>query len=287
MTFLPVRPIAAALVCVLLAACGGGQVADDSGKTQVLQGAPQGAMVAVVNGESVTQPVFETFAKGLGLDIAQPEQRQQALDRLIETLLLAQTGLTGSEAGSDSLKAELALGRMQVLAAHQLNALRGEVQIGEQELRDYYAREVERAGAIEYQAQHILYADEATAAAALAEALAPDADFEALIQKHAATALQARDLGWANLTQTPPEFAELLGQLADGEVAPVVVQTRFGYHVLRRAGSRPYQPPAFEEVRPGIEQQLQQQAVAERVRALRAAAQITAPGASTPTPPAQ
>lgn len=287
MTFLPVRPIAAALVCVLLAACGGGQVADDSGKTQVLQGAPQGAMVAVVNGESVTQPVFETFAKGLGLDIAQPEQRQQALDRLIETLLLAQTGLTGSEAGSDSLKAELALGRMQVLAAHQLNALRGEVQIGEQELRDYYAREVERAGAIEYQAQHILYADEATAAAALAEALAPDADFQALIQKHAATALQARDLGWANLTQTPPEFAELLGQLADGEVAPVVVQTRFGYHVLRRAGSRPYQPPAFEEVRPGIEQQLQQQAVAERVRALRAAAQITAPGASTPTPPAQ
>lgn len=287
MTFLPVRPIAAALVCVLLAACGGGQVADDSGKTQVLQGAPQGAMVAVVNGESVTQPVFETFAKGLGLDIAQPEQRQQALDRLIETLLLAQTGLTGSEAGSDSLKAELALGRMQVLAAHQLNALRGEVQIGEQELRDYYAREVERAGAIEYQAQHILYADEATAAAALAEALAPDADFEALIQKHAATALQARDLGWANLTQTPPEFAELLGQLVDGEVAPVVVQTRFGYHVLRRAGSRPYQPPAFEEVRPGIEQQLQQQAVAERVRALRAAAQITAPGASTPTPPAQ
>lgn len=287
MTFLPVRPIAAVLVCVLLAACGGGQVADDSGKTQVLQGAPQGAMVAVVNGESVTQPVFETFAKGLGLDIAQPEQRQQALDRLIETLLLAQTGLTGSEAGSDSLKAELALGRMQVLAAHQLNALRGEVQIGEQELRDYYAREVERAGAIEYQAQHILYADEATAAAALAEALAPDADFEALIQKHAATALQARDLGWANLTQTPPEFAELLGQLADGEVAPVVVQTRFGYHVLRRAGSRPYQPPAFEEVRPGIEQQLQQQAVAERVRALRAAAQITAPGASTLTPPAQ
>ncbi|MBE5314736.1 MAG: peptidyl-prolyl cis-trans isomerase [Xanthomonadales bacterium] len=287
MTFVPVRPIAAALACLLLAACGGGKVADDSGKTQVLQGAPQGAMVAVVNGESVTQPVFETFAKGLGLDIAQPEQRQQALDRLIETLLLAQTGLTGSEAGADSLQAELALGRMQVLAAHQLNALRGEVQIGEQELRDYYAREVERAGALEYQAQHILYADEATAAAALAEALAPDADFEALIQKHAATALQARDLGWANLTQTPPEFAELLGQLSDGEVAPVVVQTRFGYHVLRRAGSRPYQPPAFEEVRPGIEQQLQQQAVAERVRALRAAAQITAPGASTPTPPAK
>lgn len=281
------RPVAAALLGVLLAACGGTEVADNGGKAEVLQGAPQGSMVAVVNGESVTQPVFETFARGLGLDIARPEQRQQALDRLIETLLLAQTGLSGTEADADSLKAELALGRMQVLAAHQLNALRGEVKIGETELRDYYDREAGRAGQFEYQAQHILYADEAAAAAALAEALAPGADFEALMQKHAATAVQARDLGWANLAQTPPEFAELLGQLSDGEVAPVVVQTRFGYHVLRRAGSRPYQPPAFEQVRAGIEQQLQQQAIAERVRALRAAAQITAPGASAPASQAQ
>ncbi|MFN7781183.1 MAG: peptidyl-prolyl cis-trans isomerase [Lysobacterales bacterium] len=281
------RPITVALFGALLVACGGGQVADDAGQAQVLQQVPQGPMVAVVNGESVTQPVFETFARGLGLDIAQPEQRQQALDRLIETLLLAQTGLSGSEAGSDSLKTELALARMQVLAAHQLNALRSEVKIGEAELRDYYDREAGRAGQFEYQAQHILYADEAAAAAALAEALAPGADFDALMQKHSSTAVQARDLGWANLAQTPPEFAELLGQLSDGEVAPVVVQTRFGYHVLRRAGSRAYQPPAFEQVRAGIEQQLQQQAIAERVRALRAAAQITAPGASAPAPPAQ
>ena len=281
------RPIAAALLGVLLVACGGGQVADDAGMARVLQQAPQGPMVAVVNGESVTQPVFETFARGLGLDINQPEQRQQALDRLIESLLLAQTGLSGSEAGADSLTSELALGRMQVLAAHQLKALRAEARINEQQLRDYYAREVERTGQVEYQAQHILYADQAAAVAALAEARAPGADFEALMQKHAATAVQARDLGWANRTQTPPEFAEVLAQLADGEVAPVVVQTRFGYHVLRRAGSRPYQPPAFEQVRAGIEQQLQQQAIAERVRALRAAAQITAPGASAPAPQAQ
>lgn len=274
-------------VAVLLSACSGGGTGTDVNEAHVLQAVPQGPVVAVVNGETVTQPVFETFARGLGLDIEQPEQRQQALDRMIETLLLAQTGLVGPQAGSDTLKAELALGRMQVLASHQLYALQGEVQIGEQELRDYYAREVDRTGHVEYQAQHILYADEAAATAVLAEALAPGADFAALMQKHAATAVQARDLGWANLTQTPPEFAELLGQLADGEVAPVVVHTRFGYHVLRRAASRSYQPPAFEAVRQGIEQQLLQQAVAERVRALRSTAQIAAPGASSTVPQGQ
>lgn len=281
------RPIVIALCAAIgLAACAerSPQQADEG---QVLQRPPEGPVVAVVNGESITQPLLETFARGLGLDLAQPEQRQQALDRLVETLLLAQTGLSGSESGSESLKAELALGRMQVLASHQLNALRGEVTIGEQELRDYYAREVERTGRVEYNAQHILFADEASAAAALAEALGADVDFAALMQRYSATAVQARDLGWANLTQTPPEFAELLGQLADGEVAPVVVQTRFGYHVLRRVASRDFTPPVFEAVRAGIEQQLLQQAVGERIRALRETAQIAAPGASSTSAPPQ
>lgn len=285
----PIRsvPLACALIAALaLAACSGGSgpVADDA---RVLQTAPDGPVVAVVNAETVTQPVFETFANGLGLDIADPEQRQQALDRLIETLLLAQSGLGEAAAGSDTLRSELALARMQVLASHQLNAMRGEINIGEQELRDYYAREVERTGRVEYSAQHILYTDEAAAVSALAEALEPGADFAALMQRHAGSALQARDLGWANRAQTPPEFAELLDQLSDGEVAPVVVQTRFGFHVLRRVASRPFEPPAFESVRAGIEQQLAQQAVAERVRALRGTARIAAPGASSPAPKPQ
>lgn len=276
------RSLALALcTAFVLGACGerGPQAQGDA---QVLLSAPEGPVVAVVNGESITQPVLDTFARGQGLDLAQPEQRQQALDRLIETLLLAQAGLKGPQAASSELHSELALGRMQVLASHQLNALRGEVSVGEQEMRDYYAREVERTGHVEYNAQHILFADQGAAALALAEALAPDADFSAVMQRHAAAAVQARDLGWANLTQTPPEFAELLGQLADGEVAPVVVQTRFGFHVLRRVASRTYTPPAFEAVRAGIEQQLLQQAIAERVRALRSTAQIAAPGASAP-----
>lgn len=282
-----VRAVALALcAAVALTSCAD-RGAEVSSEVLVLQASPEGPVVAVVNGESVTQPVLETFAHGLGLDLAQPEQRQQALDRLIESLLLAQTGLKGLQADSAQLRSELALGRMQVLASHQLDALRTEVTVSEQEMRNYYSREVDRTGHIEFNAQHILFADEANAAAVVAEARAPGADFNALMQQYAATAVQARDLGWANLTQTPPEFAELLGQLADGEVAPVVVQTRFGFHVLRRVASRAYTPPAFEAVRPGIEQQLLQQAIAERVRALRSTAQIAAPGASSPAPQGQ
>ena len=90
-------------------------------------------------------------------------------------------------------------------------------------------------------------------------------------------------------THSPAWLAMInaLGQLADGEVAPVVVQTRFGFHVLRRVASREFTPPAFEAVRAGIEQQLLQQAVGERIRALRETAQIAAPGASSTSAPTQ
>jgi len=270
----------------LLGGCGSGQptsgAQSDGG---ALQGAPDGPMVAVVNGERVTQPVLDVFAGGRGLDVAEPAQRQQALDALIESLLLAQAALAGPLSTQPDVQAELALVRVQQLSLRQLGALGSEVELSEQELRDYYSSEVERSGRIEFKAQHILFADEATATTALAEATAAGADFNALMQKYQGSALQAADLGWANRAQTPPEFAEVFAQLGDGEVAPVLVQTRFGFHVLKRETSREFTPPPFEQVREGVLQQLTQQAVADRVRALRSTATISAPGSSAAATP--
>jgi peptidyl-prolyl cis-trans isomerase C len=275
-----IRIALALAAAILLAACGQApqQGAADTGAA--LQGAPDGSIVAVVNGESVTQPVLEAFARMQGLDAADPAQRQQALDALVENMVLAQAALAGPLGQQVDVQAEAALARMQQLSGRQVQALSADIQIPEQELLDYYRRETERSGTVEYQAQHILFADAAAAAAALAEATAPGADFSALMSKYQDSALQARDLGWANLAQTPKEFAELLPQLADGEVAPVVVQTRFGHHLLRRVASRPFTPPPFEQVREGVRAQLANQALAERVRALRATAEVAAPGAS-------
>jgi len=272
--------VLALLTAVLLGACGQQAQQAGSDSRSVLAGAPDGPVVAVVNGETVTQPVFEVFARGLGLDPADAAQRQQALDSLVENLVLAQATLGGPLGQQPEVQAEAALARMQQLSGRQVNALRADITIPDQELLDYYQRETSRSGSLEYQAQHILFADAAAATEVLAEALAADADFEALMAKYQASALQARDLGWANLAQTPKEFAELLPQLADGEVAPVVVQTRFGHHVLRRVSSRPFSPPPFDQVREGVRSQLANQALAERVRALRETAKVAAPGTS-------
>lgn len=275
-----VRVASLLAAAALLVACDQPARPDAGDVSSVLAGAPEGPVVAVVNGETVTQPLFEAFASSLGLDPADPAQRQQALDSLVENIVLAQATLAGPLGQQAEVQSEAALARMQQLSGRQVQALSADIQIAEQELLDYYQRETQRSGTVEYQAQHILFADAAAAAAVLAEATAPGADFAALMAKYQDSALQARDLGWANLAQTPKEFAELLPQLADGEVAPVVVQTRFGHHVLRRVASRPFSPPPFEQVREGVRAQLANQALVERVRALRETAEVAAPGAS-------
>ncbi|MCG6117407.1 MAG: peptidyl-prolyl cis-trans isomerase [Aquimonas sp.] len=270
---------------LLLSGCGNAPEGQGDGAgSRALRDAPDGPVVAVVNGETVTQPLFEFYARSQGLDPEVPAQRQQALDSLIEQMLLAQAALSGTLAQRVDLQAELALTRLQQLSLRQAEAFRDDVDVAEQELRDYYQREVERTRGQEFHVQHLLFADPADAAAALSEAMAGGQPFESLIAEYEGRSLQARDLGFANPTQMPPEFVEAVTQLEDGQIAPVVVQTRFGHHVLRLVERRAFVPPPFEQIRDGARQQLVNQALADRVRALRSTAAVTAPGASMPEP---
>lgn len=278
------QALIALLLLGLLAGCGEREPAAPALDLKAaLIGAPEGPVVAVVNGETITQPLFDLYARSRGLDPGVAEQRQQALDSLIENVLLAQALLKSEAADSPDVQAEAALVRMQQLSGRQLNSLRTSIEIKEQDIQSYYQREVERTGGVEYNAQHILFTDAAQAAQVLTEAIAPGADFEALMAKYKDSAQQSRDLGWGHLAQLPSEFVQVLSQLSDGEVSPVLVQTSYGFHVLRRVAKRDFVPPAIETVRDGARQQLVSQGLADRVRALRTNAQIVAPGSTAVT----
>lgn len=262
------------------------------GGAGVIVDAPEGATVATVNGETLTAPMLDVFAKGRGLDPGDPSQREQALEALVENVLLAQDARARGLVARPEVQAELALVRLQQLAGRNLSEYRGTLQIGEDEVRAYYDAEVARTGGVEVQLKHILFADEASASAANERALKPEADFDALILEYAAAgAKQARELGWANFTQLPPELAAAVQPLPDGQVAPLPVQTAYGWHVVKRIASRPYAPPPFEQVREGARKQLIDRALADQVKALREKARIEiAPanggGAPSPVPPA-
>jgi peptidyl-prolyl cis-trans isomerase C len=278
------RLITTLALVTALSACG---ASDDAAApatpvaapTGALVDAPAGVTIATVNDEAITQPTLDVFAKGRGLDPIDPVQRKRALDSLVENVLLAQDALRSGLAQRPDVQAELALVRLQQLAGRSLSEFRQTVKLGDAELLAYYEQEKQRSGGVELHLKHILFDDQATALAVATRASQPDADFDAVMaESSAAGAKQARDLGWANLTQLPAELAQAANALADGKVGAQPVQTSFGWHVFKREASRPFAPPPFEQVKDGARKQVMDAAIAEKVKALRDTASITIAG---------
>ena len=71
-----------------------------------------------------------------------------------------------------------------------------------------------------------------------------------------------------------PEFSEALAKLAKGKMTEVPVKTQFGYHIIRLDDTREAALPKFDEVKPQIAQQLQQQKLAKYQEDLRAKAKV-------------
>jgi len=262
------------LLATLLAACSA-DTGPGSSKVALVD-PPDGPLVALVNGEAITEPVLVVFAKGRDLDPALPEQRQRALDSLIENVLLAQRAQASGLLDKPEFKAEAAIIRLQYAAGRALGDYRDNLVIDDAQIQALYEEERRRAGETEWLVQHLLFADQGSAELALQRARAEAADFAALIQEYAAGgSRQARELPWSNATQLPAELVTVLNQLEDGEVAPLVVQTSFGFHVVRRVQSRPFQAPDLDSIRDGARRQLTERALKEFMAGLRASGDVS------------
>jgi peptidyl-prolyl cis-trans isomerase C len=267
--------LAAVALAVALSACSSSEQLQIDPR-QALLGAPEGPLVALVNGEAISEPLLTAYARGRNLDPALPEQRQQALDGLIEGVLLAQEAAASGQLDDGELQAQAALVRMQHIAAFHLARQREQISVEEAQILDLYEREKARAGDTQWRAQHLLFEDEAAAKVALARAQAPGTSFDALLAEYAnGGAKQARELPWSNASQLPESLVEALRQLQDGEVAPLALQSRFGWHVLRRLESRAFDAPPLEQVREGARRQLIEAGTRDYLAGLRAKAEIS------------
>ncbi len=110
-------------------------------------------------------------------------------------------------------------------------------------------------------AEHILFKpeDKKTAQKVLTE-LKSGADFSALAKKYSvdtATAAKGGDLGWPT-TPYVDEFEAALRKLDKGDTSPLV-QTPYGWHIIRVTETREGSQQKFEEVKDQIDQILIQQ----------------------------
>jgi len=71
-----------------------------------------------------------------------------------------------------------------------------------------------------------------------------------------------------------PEFSEALSKLNKGQLTDTPIKTQFGYHVIRVDDIRDIKLPAFDEVKPQIAQQMQQERLGAFQQNLRSKAKI-------------
>lgn len=189
--------------------------------------------------------------------------RQQKLDA--DPIVAAQL-----QQASDRLLSELLLQKTQRAATPDPTQLT-------KYARELYLSQPERYKSGEQvHARHLLImrtdrGNPRAAAQALLQQIKDGASFETLAGEHSAdrgSSAKGGDLGWFPPETMVKEFQAALAELENPGDLSGVVETQFGFHIIRLEGRRPAGQRSFEEVREQIEQEALTRNQAEARRAL-------------------
>ncbi|HJQ64517.1 MAG TPA: peptidylprolyl isomerase, partial [Burkholderiales bacterium] len=148
--------------------------------------------------------------------------------------------------------------------------------VNDDTLKKEYDRIKSQLGGKEYKARHILVENEGEAKEIIAQ-VKKGASFEKLAaerSKDTGTKDKGGDLEWNVPGNFVKPFGDAMAKLKKGQMTETPVQSNFGWHVIRLEDERPFQPPAFEAVKPNLQRNVQQQMVQKVLADLRSKAKI-------------
>lgn len=232
---------------------------------------------AVVNGVAIPQERVEMNVKGA---LAQgqtdtPELRKAIRDDLISREVMAQAASKNGLDKNPDIAQQIEMAKQQVLINAYVQDFLKKNPVSEEQLKQAYESLKAKLGDKEYNARHILVKTEAEAKDIIAK-LGKKAKFEQLAAKSIDTgsAEHGGELGWTVPKNFVEPFANALLNLKKGEYTKEPVQTQFGWHVIRLDDVRPLKVPSFDEIKPQLQQRIQQQEIQKAVAELRASAKI-------------
>lgn len=232
---------------------------------------------ALVNGVAIPQSRVDFVVKGA---IAQgqpdsPDLRKAVKEKLIDQELIVQEATKQGLDKNPDVVQQLEIGKYTVLTNAFVQEFVKNHPISEDQLHQEYDKLKAKLGDKEYNARHILVATEDEAKAIIVQ-LGKKVKFEKLAAKSldAGSAKQGGSLGWTIPGTFVPQFANALLELKKGEYTKTPVQTQFGWHVIKLDDVRALKVPSFDEVKPQLQQRLQQQALKKAVDDLQAKAKI-------------
>ncbi len=221
--------------------------------------------VAVVNGkqipmERVNAIVKEVVAQGQQPD--SPQLREMIKNDLIAREVMMQEALKQGFDKNPEVKKQLDAAREKLVLNALMYDVVGKAKITDEEMKAEYDQYKLQTGDKEYHVRHILVGTEEEAKAIIAK-LKGGAKFEELAKgsKHQETANTGGDLDWVTPGNFPKGFSDAFVALQKGGVSATPVQTENGFHVIKLDDTRPTKLISFEELKPRIVQQLQQNKV--------------------------
>jgi len=266
---------------VLLAAAsllvGCTKPAGDAAKPAADAAKPATGIVATVNGQQISAEAFDVFLQavtGKPAAEATPEQKSQVLDQLIDMTIVAQAGEKEGLQDLPATKARISLLTTQILAQATTEKYLETHPVSETEVKADYDTQVANVP-LEYKAQHILV-DTKEKAEEIIKELEAGADFDKLAARDSKdpSGKNGGDLGWFNLQTMVKPFSDAVAALKKGEITKQPVETQYGWHVIKLEDTRTPTIPAFEDVKPQVEQMTQRKKIEAYLDELRKSAKI-------------
>ncbi len=247
--------------------------------------APAGATVATVNGRPITATRVDAIVRQ-GASSGRPdtpESRMSIVDGLATQMVVAEEAVRKGLDKAPEVVEQIEGIRQSVLANAYVQDFIKNNPVGDEALKAEYERIKATVTGTEYKARHILVQKEAEARDIIGKLRKDPGSFGKLaMEKSIDPGSKARggDLGWFDTSLMVPEFGAAVSKLEKGKFSQEPVKTQFGYHVIVLDDSRPIEAPPFEEVKPNLAQQVQQQNLKKQVDDLKAKAKIEIVGAS-------
>ncbi len=262
------RPVRALLAGALLAASVAAPVlAQDPNET-----------VATVNGEPITRQQLELAMGELGPRFSRiPEDQRDAaaLAAVIEIRLMAEKAREAGLDQTDEFKRSIAFMTERALHGYYMQKTLANSITDEdvKALYDQYVAQMPKQP--EVHARHILVKTKEEAEAIIKE-LEGGADFETVAKEKSTgpSGPSGGDLGFFKSGQMVPEFEKAAFALEPGEITKEPVETQFGFHVIKVEDKRDSQPPALDEMKDQLRNELLVKRYTEAVKAEREKATV-------------
>ena len=244
---------------------------------QAQEAKPAAKAVATVNGVAI--PVARANAL-LNSQLAQGQQDSEQLraavrNDLINREMLSQASKKKGFDKKAEVLAQFELARQGILVNAYLQDFVTSHPVKDEAVKSEYDGIVKAMGDKEYKARHILVEKEDEAKGLIAR-LQKGEKFEELakVSKDPGNKDRGGDLGWGAPSGYVKPFADALIALEKGKFSAAPVKTEFGLHFIQLDDVRDLKHPPFDEVKPQIQQRLQQQMLEKHIAELRAKTKV-------------